>query len=63
VARHRREFAVGNIARELAQRGLILGVGERIDGSKLAAQCGERRRSRGELAGVPSVKRAGYPGE
>ena len=30
VACHRRELALGDIARELAQRGLVLGVGERV---------------------------------
>ena len=30
LARHRRERALGDVAGELAQRGLILGVGERI---------------------------------
>jgi hypothetical protein len=30
VAGHRRELALGDVARKLAQRGLIFGVGERI---------------------------------
>ena len=30
VAGHRGELALGDVARELAQRGLVLGVGERI---------------------------------
>ena len=30
VARHRRELALGDVAGELAQRGLVLGVGERV---------------------------------
>ena len=30
VARHRCELALGDVARELAQRGLVLGVGERV---------------------------------
>ena len=30
VARHRRELALGDVAGELAQRGLVLGLGERI---------------------------------
>ncbi len=30
VARHRREFAFGDVACELAQRGLVLGVRERV---------------------------------
>ncbi len=30
VAGHRRELALGDVAGELAQRGLVFGVGERI---------------------------------
>ena len=37
VARHRRELALGDVAGELAQRGLIFGVGERVGALACAA--------------------------
>ena len=44
VARHRRELALGDVAGELAQRGLVLGVGERV--RAVAARPSARERSR-----------------
>ena len=40
VARHRRELALGDVACELAQRGLVFGVGERIRPGRVRGHAG-----------------------
>ena len=46
VARHRRERAICDVARELSQRGLVVGVGERVGALGLR---GRRSSGRGRL--------------
>jgi hypothetical protein len=35
VACHRRQFAFGDVARQLAQRSLVFGVGERVRAARV----------------------------